>query len=85
MKNSDENKLCNILIGEAVIALFNEGVHISWRRLLGKLQTVLDGSADDLKRAHAARLAIQDIQAEMAIRGAGRPDNVISINSRTSR
>ena len=65
MKNHDDEKLCDLLIGEAVIALLREKVGISRRALLSKLELMLKAEEDE-KRARATLLAIQDVKTEIA-------------------
>lgn len=68
MKNHDDEKLCDLLIGEAVIALLREKVGISRRALLSKLELMLKAEEDeeDEERARATLLAIQDVKTEIA-------------------
>ncbi|MDY0928864.1 hypothetical protein SOM41_21185 [Enterobacter sp. CFBP8995] len=65
MKNHGEEKLCDLLIGEAVLALLHEKVGISRRALLSKLQFMLEAEEDE-ERVHAIKLAIQDVKGEIA-------------------
>lgn len=65
MKNHDDEKLCDLLIGEAVIALLLEKVGISRRALLSKLELMLKAEEDE-ERARATLLAIQDVKTEIA-------------------
>lgn len=65
MKNHDDEKLCDLLIGEAVIALLREKVGISRRALLSKLELMLKAEEDE-ERARATLLAIQDVKKEIA-------------------
>ncbi|WP_277976067.1 hypothetical protein [Pantoea endophytica] len=65
MKNHDDEKLCDLLIGEAVIALLREKVGISRRALLSKLELMLKAEEDE-ERARATLLAIQDVKIDIA-------------------
>lgn len=65
MKNHDEGKLCDLLIGEAVIALLREKVGISRRALISKLELMLKAEEDE-ERERAVLLAIQDVKTEIA-------------------
>ncbi|WP_312180976.1 hypothetical protein [Pantoea sp. CTOTU46764] len=65
MNNNGEEKLCDLLIGEAVLALLQEKAGISRRALLAKLQFMLEAEQDE-ERAHATKLAIQDVMSEIA-------------------
>lgn len=66
MKKSDDDKLCDILIGKAVMDLLARDEAISWGSLLGKLQAALD--AGDVE-GRIAKMAIEEVMAEMASRG----------------
>jgi len=78
-----KEKLSEILIGEAVLALLEGDEAISWRALLDKLQHNMATGMDE-ERRQAAMLAIQEVKAEMGSRAArqgseGQKDNVVSI------
>ncbi|MGK3141665.1 hypothetical protein [Pantoea sp. C2G6] len=76
-----KEKLSEILIGEAVLALLEADEAISWRALLGKLQLKLAEGLDE-DRTQAAMLAIQEVKAEMRSRGTrrgGEADNVVTL------
>ncbi|MFJ5158938.1 hypothetical protein ACIP6T_07160 [Pantoea sp. NPDC088449] len=61
MKNSDDKKLCDILIGEAVIELFNEDAPVSRATLIGQLEKMLH-AADTPEKKRVARLALETIK-----------------------
>lgn len=65
MKNHHEQKLSDILIGEAVIALLREKAGISRRALLSKLECMLKAEKDE-ERARVILLATQDVKKEIA-------------------
>ncbi|MCX8957588.1 hypothetical protein [Erwinia psidii] len=65
MKNSDDEKLCDILIGEAVVELLARNEAISWGSLLGKLQAALDAGDVEVR---IAKMAIEEVKAGMASR-----------------
>lgn len=80
MNKIDDEKLCDILIGEAVIELLSDKARISRRALLTKLQAMLEGEKDESRR-RATKLAIREVRSEMnsddALRGGDR-NNVVS-------
>ncbi|MFJ5159994.1 hypothetical protein ACIP6T_12540 [Pantoea sp. NPDC088449] len=83
MKNSDEEKLCDILIGEAVVRLLREKGRISQRALLTKLRLMLNAEHDEV-RMRATKLAIRDVEAEMVRRdspGAGEREKGVIITT----
>lgn len=65
MNKIDDEKLCDILIGEAVIELLGDKVRISCHALLTRLQAKLEGEKDDQRR-RAAALAIKEVGSEVA-------------------
>lgn len=78
---NNKEKLSEILIGEAVLALLEGDEAISWRALIRQLQLRLDAGMDE-DRTQAAILAIEEVKSEMASHGArrgGERDNVVSI------
>ncbi|MBM0748488.1 hypothetical protein JJB79_13885 [Pantoea eucrina] len=64
MKSDLEEKLAEIIIGEAVTELLDAGVSISWRTLLDRLHSKVNSTASE-KHLHAALRAIDDIRREM--------------------
>ncbi|EXU75797.1 MULTISPECIES: hypothetical protein [Erwinia] len=65
MKNSDDEKLCDILIGEAVMELLAGDKAISWSSLLKKLQAMLEAGNSDPR---IVMMAIEEVKAGMASR-----------------
>ncbi|EOS94932.1 hypothetical protein LU631_22350 [Erwinia tracheiphila] len=66
MKNNDDDKLCDILIGEAVMELLARDEAISWGSLLGKLRAALDVGDVEVR---IVEMAIKEVKAGMASRG----------------
>lgn len=77
MNKIDDGKLCDILIGEAVIELLGDKARISRHALLTRLQAKLESEKDDQRR-RAVALAIKEVGSEMAspdARSSGQRDN----------
>ncbi len=66
MKHSENEKLRDMLIGEAVMALLNGKAPVSWRAVLDALQNELN-AGHGADRTRAAMMAIQEVKAEMLL------------------
>ncbi|WP_065647582.1 hypothetical protein [Pantoea eucrina] len=67
MKKEFEEKLTEILIGEAVTDLLDANAAISWTALLDRLRVGLDKETDE-DRIRAALRAIDEVRREMQVR-----------------
>jgi len=67
MKNELEEKLTEILIGEAVTELLDANAAISWTALLDSLRASLDKETDEY-RIRAGLRAIDEVRREMQVR-----------------
>lgn len=64
MKNNFDDKMADIIIGEAVTALLDDNVAISWAALNDRLQAMLDRETDS-DRIRAVLRVIKDVRREM--------------------
>ncbi|KTR91777.1 hypothetical protein [Pantoea dispersa] len=64
MKNNFDDKMADIIIGEAVTALLDDNVAISWAALNDRLQAMLDCETDS-DRIRAVLRVIEDVRREM--------------------
>lgn len=67
MKNDFEEKMADIMIGEAVTALLDEDVAISWAVLTERLRAAIEHETDE-DRVRAGLRAIEEVRREMQIR-----------------
>lgn len=67
MKSTFEDKLADIMIGEAVTALLDEDLPISLATLTERLRTAIEGENDG-DRARAGLRAIEEVRCEMKAR-----------------
>ncbi|ADU72145.1 hypothetical protein [Pantoea sp. At-9b] len=70
MKNSHDEKMTEVIIGEAVSELLSVGLDISWVALLDKLRTALNGETDE-DRIRAVLRAIDEVRREMQVNSGG--------------
>lgn len=66
MKNNFDEKMADIMIGEAVTALLEEDVAFSWAALTGRLPSALENETDE-DRARAGLHAIEEVRREMNV------------------
>lgn len=71
MKNDFEEKMADIMIGEAVTALLDEDVAISWAVLTERLRAAIEHETDE-ERVRAGLRAIEEVRREMQIRAGGK-------------
>ncbi|MEB5970492.1 hypothetical protein MXF20_00130 [Pantoea dispersa] len=64
MNSNFDDKMADIIIGEAVTALLDDGVAVSWVALNDRLQAMLDGETDS-DRVRAVLRVIEDVRREM--------------------
>lgn len=64
MKSNFDDKMADIIIGEAVTALLDDNVAISWAALNDRLQAMLDRETDS-DRIRAVLRVIEDVRREM--------------------
>ncbi|ADU72183.1 hypothetical protein [Pantoea sp. At-9b] len=76
MKNNFDDKMADIMIGEAVTALLDEDVAISWAALTDRLRSAIENETDE-DRIRAGLRAIEEVRREMHIR-AGKKTGVAS-------
>lgn len=69
MKNDFEEKMADIMIGEAVTALLEEDIAISWAVLTDRLRAAIEHETDE-DRVRAGLRAIEEVRREMQIRAA---------------
>lgn len=74
MQNSADDKLTEIIIGEAVKELLNSNAAVSWRALLDKLHCTLDAETDE-NRIRACLMAIDEVRNEIALNPRRMSDN----------
>ena len=67
MKNNFDEKMADIMIGEAVTALLDEDVAISWVALTDRLRSAIDNETDE-DRIRAGLRAIEEVRREMDFR-----------------
>ncbi|KHJ69724.1 hypothetical protein QU24_02360 [Pantoea rodasii] len=67
MKNDFEEKMADIMIGEAVTALLDDDVTISWAALTDRLRAAIENETDE-DRIRAGLRAIEEVRREMRIR-----------------
>ncbi|NIF23992.1 MULTISPECIES: hypothetical protein [Pantoea] len=71
MKNDFEEKMADIMIGEAVTALLDEGVAIGWAVLTERLRLAIENETDE-NRVRAGLRAIEEVRREMHTRASER-------------
>lgn len=64
MKNTFDDKMTEIMIGEAVTALLDEDVAISWTALTERLRAAIEGETNE-DRIRAGMRAIEEVRREM--------------------
>lgn len=64
MKNTFDDKMTEIMIGEAVTALLDEDVAINWIALTERLRAAVEGETDE-DRIRAGMRAIEEVRREM--------------------
>ena len=67
MKNNFDDKMADIMLGEAVTALLDENVAVSWVVLTDRLRSAIENETDE-DRIRAGLRAIEDVRREMDIR-----------------
>ncbi|NIG20670.1 hypothetical protein F3J37_18500 [Pantoea sp. Al-1710] len=67
MKNDFEDKMADIMLGEAVTALLDEDVAISWAALTDRLRSAIEIETDE-DRIRAGLRAIEEVRREMHVR-----------------
>ncbi|KJV42932.1 hypothetical protein VH86_24565 [Pantoea sp. BL1] len=67
MKNDFEDKMADIMLGEAVTALLDEEVAISWAALTDRLRSAIEHETDE-DRIRAGLRAIEEVRREMRLR-----------------
>jgi len=67
MKNNFDDKMADIMLGEAVTALLDENVAISWVALTDRLRSAIENETDE-DRIRAGLRAIEEVRREMDIR-----------------
>lgn len=73
MKNDFDEKMTEIIIGEAVTALLDASAAVSWSALLVKLHSALDAETDE-HRIRAGLRAIEEVRKEMMLNTQGVRD-----------
>jgi probable RcsB/C two-component-system connector len=73
MKNNFDDKMADIIIGEAVTALLNEDVAISWAALTDRLRSAIENETDE-DRIRAGLRAIEEVRREMDMRAGKKAD-----------
>jgi probable RcsB/C two-component-system connector len=73
MKNNFDDKMADIIIGEAVTALLNEDVAISWAALTDRLRSAIENETDE-DRIRAGLRAIEEVRREMDMRAGEKAD-----------
>ncbi|MDR6352546.1 hypothetical protein [Pantoea sp. SORGH_AS_0659] len=64
MKNTFDDKMTEIMIGEAVTALLDEDEAISWTALTQRLMAAIEGETDE-DRIRAGMRAVEEVRREM--------------------
>lgn len=64
MKNTFDDKMTEIMIGEAVTAQLDEDVAINWIALTERLRAAIEGETDE-DRIRAGMRAIEEVRREM--------------------
>jgi len=64
MSSFSDEKMTELIIGEAVTELLNDNAAITWSALLDKLHAIAASERDE-ERAKAALMAIGEVRAEM--------------------
>lgn len=64
MKNTFDDKMTEIMIGEAVTALLDEDEAISWTALTRRLMAAIEGETDE-DRIRAGMRAVEEVRREM--------------------
>ncbi|MCE0491048.1 hypothetical protein LU196_13455 [Pantoea sp. Mb-10] len=67
MNSHFEEKMTEIIIGEAVTSLLDSHASITWVALLDKLHIALDKETDEV-RVRAVLRAIEDVRKEMRLK-----------------
>lgn len=83
MTEENMQMLRDIVIGEAILAILNENIRVSWPGILYKLRGFLRQEKDE-NRVHALNLAIRDVSGEMKRRDAGQKNFVESWKENSS-
>ena len=65
MKRSEEEKMTDIVMGEAALALLKMGKRISSRSLLSQLQSIQENESHQSRREACSR-AIAEVESSMA-------------------
>ena len=73
MKNNFDDKMADIIIGEAVTALLDEDVAISWAALTERLRSAIENETDE-DRIRAGLRAIEEVRREMDMRAGEKTD-----------
>lgn len=71
MKNTPEDDMTEILIGEAVTELLETRAAISWHALLQKLQSAMNKETSEV-RSQAIQRAIDEVRQEMQSKSGGK-------------
>ncbi|WP_343463390.1 hypothetical protein [Pantoea sp.] len=74
MNSHFEEKMTEIIIGEAVTSLLDSHASITWVALLNKLHIALDKETDEV-RIRAVFRAIEDVRKEMRLKSGGDLNN----------
>lgn len=73
MKSDFDEKMTEIIIGEAITALLDASAAVSWSALLEKLHSALDAETDE-HRIRAGLRAIDEVRKEMMLNTQGVRD-----------
>lgn len=84
MYESDEEKLTDHVIGEAVLGLLNDNARISSASLIARLD-VMAGSETDERRKQAIKAAISEVRRGIPARRSKRPLTGRDNDSRSAR
>ncbi|WP_380177860.1 hypothetical protein [Kalamiella sp. sgz302252] len=76
MKNHKNERLKDVIIGEAVLKLLSEKAAVSWRAVLAKLEAVLHAGLNEEKK-RAAMMAIQEVKEEIQRRSNSMAGNTL--------
>lgn len=81
MSSFSDDKMTELIIGEAVTELLNDNAAITWNALLDKLHFVAASGTDE-ERINAALRAICEVRAEMGSKKSEADNPVTSIPAR---
>lgn len=84
MKNTPEDDMTEILIGEAVTELLETRAAISWNALLQKLQSAMSKETSEV-RSQAIQRAINEVRQEMQLKSVGNETRPGSVQNETTR